>query len=597
MKKHTLRLRGQMMLVYLLGGALPILLILLVLLNSQRAAMLDLARSTSETELMMLKNTLDNECSVLRDISRRMYFDSELEEIARTQYRSYADVVDTFRTYTALDQFEDSYSADIASITVYLENPTLAGNSQLARADETVCSSEWYSAARKDNGRARWWYIRDPADGINYLTLVRQLRTQEGKSIGVAALRMNPQPLQMQFSERKADTYLLLDDGTMALKKENGDTPAELPELAQQYMEQPGSYRVSLGGQTCLLTVQTLSDPSYCNDMVLLSVQPYDVILTSVYQNMRSTILIAALGAVMAVSGVLLFSLYFSRRVARFRCEMEKAARGERTLAQSLGGGDEISDLYTYLNSMIHDIDTLTAGIYETKLEQEQARSRQREAEFKMLASQINPHFLFNTLETIRMKAYSCGDTEVADMVKILAKLMRHSIEVRDSLVTVKSELALTEYYLKLQHYRFGDVVTYTVKAEPGSGELYILPLLIQPLVENAFVHGLKERRSGGHIAVQAAANAEELTITVTDNGVGMSEAALEALMQSIESDQFDHTHIGVANIHHRIRLYYGAGWGISIQSTVGTGTTVTLRLPRCESENYTLVDKKEAIL
>ena len=117
---------------------------------------------------------------------------------------------------------------------------------------------------------------------------------------------------------------------------------------------------------------------------------------------------------------------------------------------------------------MIRDIDALTASVYENKLEQEHARSRQREAEFKMLASQINPHFLFNTLESIRMKARACGDTEVADMVKMLAKLMRHSIEVRDSLVPVKDELALTEYYLKLQHYRFGNAVQFAVTAESG---------------------------------------------------------------------------------------------------------------------------------
>ena len=128
---------------------------------------------------------------------------------------------------------------------------------------------------------------------------------------------------------------------------------------------------------------------------------------------------------------------------------------------------------------MIRDIDALTASVYENKLEQERARSRQREAEFKMLASQINPHFLFNTLESIRMKARACGDTEVADMVKMLAKLMRHSIEVRDSLVPVKDELSLTEYYLKLQHYRFGDAVQFTVTAESGCEQLFILPLLV----------------------------------------------------------------------------------------------------------------------
>ena len=242
------------------------------------------------------------------------------------------------------------------------------------------------------------------------------------------------------------------------------------------------------------------------------------------------------------------------------------------------------------INSMIRDIDALTASVYENKLEQERARSRQREAEFKMLASQINPHFLFNTLESIRMKARACGDTEVADMVKMLAKLMRHSIEVRDSLVPVKDELALTEYYLKLQHYRFGDAVQFAVTAEPGCEQLFILPL-----VENAFVHGLKERRMGGRITVHAEADDVALTITVADNGVGMMPAALDALRQSLAAEDFDRSHIGVANVHHRIRMFYGADWGLTVDSAPGQGTTATLRLPRCETNEKT--DKEDVVL
>lgn len=140
--------------------------------------------------------------------------------------------------------------------------------------------------------------------------------------------------------------------------------------------------------------METLSDTAYCNDLILLSLEPYNVILNAITYTMRRTFIIAAAGAVLAICAIFAFSLYFSRRVAQFRAEMEKAARGERALATTIGGEDEIADLYTYLNSMIRNIDALTASVYENKLGQERARSRQREAEFKMLASQINPHFL-----------------------------------------------------------------------------------------------------------------------------------------------------------------------------------------------------------
>lgn len=196
---------------------------------------------------------------------------------------------------------------------------------------------------------------------------------------------------------------------------------------------------------------------------------------------------------------------------------------------------------------------------------------------------------------SVVLTVLTVGAAATADMVKMLAKLMRHSIEVRDSLVPVKDELSLTEYYLKLQHYRFGGAVQFTVTAESGCEQLFILPLLVQPLVENAFVHGLKERRMGGRITVHAEADDAALTITVADNGVGMTPAALDALRQSLAAEDFDRSHIGVANVHHRIRMFYGADWGLTIDSAPGQGTTATLRLPRCETNEKT--DKEDAVL
>ena len=136
-----------MVLVYLLGGALPMLLIIGILIGTQRSTMLEQAATAAVTELTMLKNTLNSQCGVLVDVSKRMYFDKELETISQTQYADYAAVVDTYRTYTQLDDLEDYYSGDIESITVYLDNQTLTGNSQLARVDTETRAAALYQTA------------------------------------------------------------------------------------------------------------------------------------------------------------------------------------------------------------------------------------------------------------------------------------------------------------------------------------------------------------------------------------------------------------------------------------------------------------------
>lgn len=580
--KHTVRLRERLLLVYLVGGLLPMLCMVLFLVGQQRAAVMDLSRSTAYSELSALRNLLAEDSRILEDVSKRMYFDEQLETIARTQYTDYAQVVAAYRSYTTLNEYEDYYSGTISSISIYLDNDTFTGNSQLAQATQEVQQSKWYQQAVADQGRARWWYLENPSDGRNYLTLVRLIRTKSGKRVGVAALRMNLEALENQFAQYQSDLYILLGEQVVLANRDDlNASGAELHLLASHHAGAAQAVQDELSGQQVQLVVQTVSDTVCCNTLTLLGVEPYANILGTVNDSMRGSLLFVVGSVLVSLVLIVVLSNHFALRVERFKGEMEKAAHGERELAPAIGGNDEISELYQYLNSMIADIDNLTSRVYESRLEQEQLRTRQREAEFKMLASQINPHFLYNTLESIRMKAYAAGDAEVADMVKMLSKLMRRNTEIRDTLVSLRSELTLTEYYLKIQHYRFGDAIRYKFWVDEGAEELTILPLLLQPIVENAFVHGLKDRRAGGQITVRVEL-AENLRITVADNGCGIPAQKLAEIRRQLSAyDPASQSHIGVANVNQRIQLYYGAAYGITVESEDGRGTQVTLTLPR----------------
>ena len=580
--KHTVRLRERLLLVYLVGGLLPMLCMVLFLVGQQRAVVMNLSRGTAYSELSALRNLLAEDSRILEDVSKRMYFDEQLEAIAKTQYTDYAQVVAAYRSYTTLNEYEDYYSGTISSISIYLDNDTFTGNSQLAQATEEVQQSKWYQQAVADQGRARWWYLQNPSDGRNYLTLVRLIRTKSGEMVGVAALRMNLEALENQFAQYPSELYILLGEQVVLTNQSSlNASGAELHLLANRNAGAAQAVQDELNGQQVQLVAQMVSDTVCCNTLTLLGVEPYANILGTVNDSMRGSMLFVVGSVLVSLVLIVVLSNHFARRVERFKGEMEKAAHGERELAPAIGGNDEISELYQYLNSMIADIDNLTSRVYESRLEQEQLRTRQREAEFKMLASQINPHFLYNTLESIRMKAYAAGDAEVADMVKMLSKLMRRNTEIRDTLVSLRSELTLTEYYLKIQHYRFGDAIRYKFWVDEGAEDLTILPLLLQPIVENAFVHGLKDRRAGGQITVRLELG-ENLRITVADNGCGIPAQKLAEIRRQLSAyDPASQSHIGVANVNQRIQLYYGAAYGITVESEDGRGTQVTLNLPR----------------
>lgn len=280
----------------------------------------------------------------------------------------------------------------------------------------------------------------------------------------------------------------------------------------------------------------------------------------------------------------MMFSYGYSKRLTDFQRLMHRTAAGNFELLEDIEGNDEISNLYRDLNTMINNIQHLISTVYEEQVQKERLHSRQKDVELKMLASQINPHFLYNTLETIRMKARCSGESEIEELVKMLAKILRRNIQVGDKLVTLKSELELVEYYLKIQQYRFGDRIRYSIDIRCDIDFLKIMPLLIQPIVENAFVHGLETKEGQGIIRI-IVERTDRLRIHIIDNGNGMSEDKLNEIIESLNDfSKLSRDHIGLNNVNQRIKLLYGDEYGISIKSKESEGTTVVIEIP----EDYT---------
>lgn len=260
---------------------------------------------------------------------------------------------------------------------------------------------------------------------------------------------------------------------------------------------------------------------------------------------------------------------------------MNKVVNGDLNISNNFKGKDEIGELYEDLNSMITSIKQLIHEVYEERLIKEQLKNRQQEIEFKMLASQINPHFLYNTLETIRMKAHFNGQEEIAEIVKMLGKLMRRNLEVKHSKVSLESELELVRSYLEIQKARFEDRVEYIINVNTDISDCYVLPLLLQPIVENTFVHGFEGKGDKGIIEIDINAYEDKLVISVSDNGSGIDDKKLEEIKQKLEKNECEiEESIGLCNVNGRIKLYYGTEYGLNIESKLNMGTKVSIYLP-----------------
>ena len=237
---------------------------------------------------------------------------------------------------------------------------------------------------------------------------------------------------------------------------------------------------------------------------------------------------------------------------------------------------------------MSGNLKTLIDEIYQQKIEKEQIKAAQSEMSFKMLASQINPHFLFNTIETIRMKSLASGDKDISKMLRLLAQLLRYNLSVKGKPVPLSKEIEAINNYLTIQHMRFGDRIEYSINSNFDMEKYEILPLLIQPIVENSFNHGLEDREKGGTITInlewEKCQIGELISIKVKDNGQGIPEEKLKEISYNLEnnletSKNNSEVSIGLGNVNSRIKLYYKNGSGIEINSSVGQGTEVCLKL------------------
>lgn len=288
----------------------------------------------------------------------------------------------------------------------------------------------------------------------------------------------------------------------------------------------------------------------------------------------------------------ILLSVFFASSIAlpveKLRSLMRQAETGDFSIRFSENRQDEIGQLGHSFNRMILEISNLIDQVYHEQ-------QRKRETELRVLQEQIKPHFLYNTLDTIQWMAQEHRAQDIVDMVSALTQLFRVGLSKGQEMIPLREELRHVESYLFIQKVRYEDKFDYTISISPGIDQLRVLKVILQPLVENAIYHGIKERRGKGHILVSAEREGPDLFLTVEDDGIGMPADKLAQLQEELKSSHQLHTdshkdwgeggHIGFGarNVHERIFLNFGPDYGITYQSTWGVGTRVTIRHPAIE--------------
>lgn len=535
--------------------------------------------SSMERTMTLLHREVDQYFHQFLDLSESIMFQRNLLDIIHqinleqagqaNGFESYqrAGEINVYITFQLLNKFREIAAVHLFTKSEELFHARRSG----AILDKALLQS--YQDQLLDSGE-QWIYLQGERNG-NAIYLIRRINEPfTGKYIALLTLE-----IQLDTLRQKIVSALLPNQHLVLLGKPElvVHDPADIWRHAP--VHNPGSELTSLDidgpeGRT-LVTYATVP----ASEWSVVSYTAYSSLSQYVNRISVPMLIVSAICILLSIFTAGVIAKRIVRPIRAIRNAMRKLAAGNFKIEIPVLGKDEVADLSRGFNQMSRQLVDTINQMYVVEL-------AQRNAELRALQAQIDPHFLYNTLDAIRMVAEMEGSSNAGEMVSSLAALFRAATG-SDTMVTVEQELNLVRHYAKLREIRFDGEFALRIHADPKSSDCLIPKFALQPIVENAFNHGLLPMRPPrtGLIEIKSHCSGDQVVIEVRDNGVGMEEEALRRLLDRLDSTESVEQSVGVRNVHNRIRLKWGDQFGVSISSKPGFGTVVIVKIPAMKED------------
>lgn len=554
------------MLVGMVAGITAVVLcaVSAIFITQYRSGMVQSARTASAQACTQAAATVARYVQDMNEVmnlvqTSMQYEGAERDEFLRDLLRVRSDVV-AVTTYTEEGTLVDCWSLDHEPRAEILQNLSFNAESAAAADSyvtpphvETIFESyyPWVvtMAARLDGDDSADWVSLD----ISFSTISEYI-----SGVGIGA---------------HGYCFLMDDKGNIVYHPQQqliysglkGEDTAQLATMADGTWSE----------ETVIYSITGIEDStwrvvgvSYVDELVDLSVQAMLRICLAV----ALTVLVAVLGAGWLLSRIL------SRPLAALADAMERFEQDADHFAyEPVSGTREVEELSDSFGHMVHRIQHLMATVREEEV-------NLRKTELKALQAQINPHFLYNTLDSIAWMCEQGRNTDAVNMVHALARLFRISISKGHELIPIRKELEHAESYLQIQKYRYKNQFSYDFKVDETCLDCLCNKITLQPILENAIAHGLDLMVEPGHIDVEVCRDGKDILFRVRDDGIGMDE---EQVQHILHSEPGDRTGIGIKNVNDRLRIYFGEGYGLRIESEPDVGTCVEIRMPQVQEGEY----------
>ncbi|MDQ2084871.1 sensor histidine kinase [Herbivorax sp. ANBcel31] len=588
-KINDIPINTKFILISIFCVIIPILSVNLIFLNSLSNTVREREEENFKISYERAKTDIAH---VIREglaVSHSIYYDRGIyDELDKSYEKGEYYSVFTDSLKGRVDRYLAIYR-NISNITIYTSNDTIDSGGYFIILNDEIKDTPWYKKNKEFNGNPMLYadietidYSKNRYD--EFLSIIRVMDQIDRAQADRPQTMQHERILKVDINthwiynalEREKDylsLYIVDDEGRVVLAV---DDYVYGNEEKYEFIKFD-----DLGfNESEILFDGNLWEASYIKDWRLVGVPNEEKVYMAMKQARHFILLLACVSIL--ISGFLVWIILrsYNDRIKKLSSHMSKFGDEQLDLIVLNEGKDEIGQLIRKFNKMAVKINTLINDVYKLQIQKKDLELERVQAEINFLQSQMNPHFLFNTLNAMLIVSVKNNYTEIIDVIKNLSKTLRRLLSWKDDLVTVEEEICFTEMYLKIEKFRFSEKFKYNVFIDEGVHNFKIPKMSIQPLVENACKHGIQSIKGHGDITVEIRVLGEDLKVSVKDNGIGILEDQIEDILMSLEDDIYKAGSIGIRNVYRRLKLYYGEDLKFFIESKKGKGTTVSFLIP-----------------
>lgn len=572
-------IRKKMLFIYIFCMLLPIMLTDGVIIYTVLHTEAQLHRSEMEDVADAVNYQIFYDVDTVSKVAKSIYANQYINDFLETEYEDPFDYVIHYQRFFKDTLFQSADMTGSSVITLYTDNSTIVSGGTV-RSLDLLKGSDWYQELdEKGTGQMLYFAYEPEISGAvmgqeRHIYFVRKMNYYGGgQSEKLLKVEMDYSTINRKLQNLNYDMPVYICYGGKIIFSNRGGE-----NIGDPYEKFSFSREVEYSKKSNI----------YGAELEICVLRPETDFIGKLAERLPMLMLLFSINILFPLSMVLLLNRSLTVRISRLSSIFRNTEDENLIEIEDVSARDEIGDLMRNYNRMASRIKTLVKIVYKNRIQEQEMTVARQKAELLALRSQINPHFLFNALESIRMHSLIRKDKTTAEMVEKLAVMQRQYVDWGEDLVEVGQEMEIVRNYMDLQQYRFGARLSYELDVEKECQHQKIPKLTIVTFTENACVHGIEQKTVPGWVFVRVYRENEELCIEVEDTGEGMTEKKLNSMWRKMENASIEllenEKGVGIINACLRLKMMSHDKVQFELSGEEGTGVTVLIRLPFIES-------------